>query len=1521
MEPNHWNYNLQYGHSTSGGLPATHTSLNRLDLTSGLGLTHSLQASHGSLSGRSMASVNYGLGVPVLETMSSINSGISSQQSHKGMSLGQGQLVFEPQLRVQAEQQSPTYRGYDSSKALRADSLARESAARNQLLEAAAAARMWGPSSSLYNQFGSILSEVSGPTVTTLSSPVSGTGSIISPKSNQIQMHDPPPAHSSNTRHIQRNLHSTELLYGRSTESLIPSGLTQISVYSSSGLSKQTLVNSQQQVLHRHASLHNQQSYASHNDIEDLSSNSQNQPYGSYANLSVNDSQDFSPTQLSGDINYEAVSPASSMNESSQANQEHSSFSIVQFPDLANLTSEHAHTLADKFQENDFRLKIDTRAQQQHEILSSHLGQRQDLSSALKIPKDMPNLQMLSMPGNQRGSQFQQLWMGNCMSMPQSQISISSPDSLIQVSQHNSLTTSSMQQPPAPIPIQALADSTTKPKRPRSRKKKEPNQPQSPGSEIKKSPVSMSHNILNLPPSSPHVSTLPMASHVSQTNQMQGYRNSNNNQFLSRDIQRAQTPSMPQNYSIQDHQSHGYPLEASPKLTVGQNQNLIRNQNEFILPNRLVSEKTSNSYKQAQRKSVDVSSKSNNLSNQVYRSNIPDNQQHLQTYASHTMMASSGQHRVSPMQDNRTGIGRMQGYSELSSQQKMASQMSPLEQLSPQSADSSGYSNKMNSSGHILTSGIISSQSIPMSHSPMDSRPVSVEPSAMHAYEQAHSAGLIDAQDSAQFQLDFSGQPFLEQLVSVHAPLTVHSGSYGQSAENGEVVFTTLVSPADSARLHQHHDSASNDGFRPTYHGEAVHEIRPIGSIGGHLGMEDVTFNAFFDNQRELDTDDTMSIHQGSHSTPESDKMSLTFVPRVVEDDELSHFTQPGLAQPVMVKKEIHEPKPQPKDSFQNSFLSYLQGHKQETLSSVSSSAVTKKPQLPKYIPEPRRPKPVQPPRESLNLSDAEDSTSKFKDSSMFSDNDSSHKSESDREGYSVQRTSELAVKITLPKNKKKNRFGPFAESSLLKDSMRKNKESASKRKRKKGKHRVGSEGEDLWPADGSDDDMPSRPEVVRESTPPPVRTSIGRKAKEKCIEKTTKHSKHSGSESSSDDDLLPFKGKKATKSDDSDKNYDSDKDPVWMPFDVDLKQGHEFDEKRKKAKRRVRTSSTRSNKSAHRVHHSSAPSHNSVAGTPTVVNPCKPQGESSLGNSEFKVGMFVIEKKDKLSFDSYPIWRIEPDRIRKFEYRSFGDTVQHVAVETYTTWMKSMESQFEPIKVHEVEGVKNSELLTVKVLDECRPKPQSDRRLETEYEDDPLIETFNVYLQVFLSQALEPNFLSVILNTQEKFYIDALNLIDDMIEAKCKEITRLAHWKLTFLECLHRCPLMKEIDRPNLKQPCQASENSSPPTIKSVILSGNPYDRFLLTEQPQHRSEAASEFMIGKVAAYYVRTYHSLYHFKYWLNQRCDAKVKTMKESNKLENISNEFILDKCLENSSWVLQSFDNLKNLLKYGGEAPR
>jgi hypothetical protein len=42
--------------------------------------------------------------------------------------------------------------------------------------------------------------------------------------------------------------------------------------------------------------------------------------------------------------------------------------------------------------------------------------------------------------------------------------------------------------------------------------------------------------------------------------------------------------------------------------------------------------------------------------------------------------------------------------------------------------------------------------------------------------------------------------------------------------------------------------------------------------------------------------------------------------------------------------------------------------------------------------------------------------------------------------------------------------------------------------------------------------------------------------------------------------------------------------------------------------------------------------------------------------------------------------------------------------------------------------------------------------RLEQKYEEHPLVDAFNVYLQIFLSQALEPGFLSAIREADGRF-------------------------------------------------------------------------------------------------------------------------------------------------------------------------
>ena len=232
------------------------------------------------------------------------------------------------------------------------------------------------------------------------------------------------------------------------------------------------------------------------------------------------------------------------------------------------------------------------------------------------------------------------------------------------------------------------------------------------------------------------------------------------------------------------------------------------------------------------------------------------------------------------------------------------------------------------------------------------------------------------------------------------------------------------------------------------------------------------------------------------------------------EDDELCNFARPP---PELADKDRPAPRyPQPQHAhpgssmaasaadkadgkapqgasktgpgFQDSFLNFLMGKKQETLSSVTTATIGEKPQLPKYIPEPRRPapppRPPEPAAASTPLSfseDEEDSNvgAAVKNAiSTLGNSSDSYDSEVQETGYSVQRTKDLTVKITLQntlKKQHKSKGKPPRARGVLAGRVR------------------GDSG---------------KSKSARESTPPPPRESIGRRAKDVAKEKTKKKSK-----------------------------------------------------------------------------------------------------------------------------------------------------------------------------------------------------------------------------------------------------------------------------------------------------------------------------------------------------------------------------------------------------------------------------
>jgi hypothetical protein len=334
-------------------------------------------------------------------------------------------------------------------------------------------------------------------------------------------------------------------------------------------------------------------------------------------------------------------------------------------------------------------------------------------------------------------------------------------------------------------------------------------------------------------------------------------------------------------------------------------------------------------------------------------------------------------------------------------------------------------------------------------------------------------------------QLDlqaFSTQPYMEQLVSGQPVRLIPGNVYSEAM----------------------HVAAG----MPVFPG-------PFGyQTGEGTTIDEGAFASLFDSgqggvkQQEQSMDNSvaeMQQQQAAASAPSPDKNSATCTNPVEQDDELCNFArpppelsenkstpakpQPGIHTPsVAVVKQEEEVKPaaitpaKAGPGFQDSFMNFLMGKKQETLSSVTSATIGEKPQLPKYIPEPRRPPPPRPDPSSstVTFSDDDDDSNvgaavKNALHTLGHDSDS-YDSDVREQGYSVQRgTKDLTVKITLQNTLKKQH--------------------GSRRGRPPGTGRGGrGGGQGAGRGRGAD---PNKAKAGREPTPPPPRESIGRRAKD----------------------------------------------------------------------------------------------------------------------------------------------------------------------------------------------------------------------------------------------------------------------------------------------------------------------------------------------------------------------------------------------------------------------------------------
>ncbi|XP_033752734.1 uncharacterized protein LOC117336347 isoform X2 [Pecten maximus] len=1421
MDPNQWrNYNQAYGHiGHSSGLSPTAANLNRFDLPllnadpgigTGLGLGPSLQSHPSSMAtARSMGGLgavpsNYPHSLhntmsPFLDAVNPLPSAFPAQSPYK--SLGQSSFGIEASSLRSPDQ--PSLYGFTSVSDARSHS---KSPYAQDTLLSKEQQLSYGSSISPLSSIEKSAKSTSWNLSNFVPNPSNPFGNLSSDVPSSLsELAGPPPAHSGNastSRHsaIQRN-HFTSDLFSHAPLNTKPSRSYSLDKPDDLLLSSPTLQ------LPRGGLSDSLFTSPTHHGIENLTkpSSQHNSIFGfppsSPAALKSEMASNYQQ-QMSSDITYDPVSPPTPLSDGGQ--QQNDSYTSVGLHDISPM-SHSQHGLISQKQKD----RLDT-----HQvILHAHSGKSgsvQNIPMELnKNPNQMSKSPMQQSPISVGGS-------------PHMSVPMSSPQ--------NPMPSSTVVQ--APPPVQAVADSTTKPKRVRSRKKKVSVDHEN-GQKF--SPEGMTSHMVNQ-----HGDIMGLPLPMSNSGHILGIGNQSFNQSNPYSPQKSQpysphthpqySPKKTQAVSPQSYSPHitsqtmvdkVYNHQQSPSIEEQfsiQHSASLSSQSQMSLPSNsnhmsLMSDSVIHSGQGSVIHNLAGETIQQSLQSQGATPSPPDLQRGHMPVNSLSMpdMAST------PMADTIVGNNTNYNYNSVPGQ-------SFVEQL--QSDSNIDHLNK-------------SPMDNPLSMSQLDiqgQQGTYVSPQQTTGYMSSQPAGYVSQQPNSIYtDLD----NYNNQYENAHSSLTSPSIGYEHSPHPNNT--STIDEDALSSLIGNPtlRDTSPMKEVSPEYwrhRTKAEQKLMPTRTVTSQIEFdEDFAHLTRPPDCERKGNKPNIKPMSNSHSVINPSMHTINSTPIQIKPE-----------QNVTVKNQNSN-----SSSFMDSFLSFIQGKKPETLSSLNTSHV-KKPELPKYIPEPRRPRPAES-SDSAASTPRPDTDNKSEFSSNTGINSPSTSQNDDTvnsiHAFSDDEDDDSANVISTVENvlsqlnedgsrkeglKMRIRFskitggGKRKTSKLSLNGSQRGKKSVAN-KCNSDNDTFASSGDEDYAVGSSEEEAAMREE--KEPTPPPpepTRHVSSRRAKDKG-RKVYK-------DSSDSDASIDFPGPIAKADCDSDAEYDSDKDPAWTPFAVDYKRQPSFDaldyrgaplpkkgrHKSGRGKGRGKTVGKRLSDRAPtsrsfkiQKFDKEKQESNNTSVTQPVSEPDTIQ-HLELKEQGYQIGDFIIDKKDLNKFENFPIWKIESGKlIRKYELITEEGQMQHRAMCTFSSWVPIMQKDYLPIRTKLLRNNKDKEVVEVAEAD--RPTPKLDSYLEHAYEEDPLADLFNVYLQIFLSQALEPGFLSAIGEGEENFYMGPLQSIDRIIEKKLEEMEGKVLWRATFKNALRAKPHIRELDRPNLKMFCQACENASQPSIKSI--------------------------------------------------------------------------------------------------------
>lgn len=320
-----------------------------------------------------------------------------------------------------------------------------------------------------------------------------------------------------------------------------------------------------------------------------------------------------------------------------------------------------------------------------------------------------------------------------------------------------------------------------------------------------------------------------------------------------------------------------------------------------------------------------------------------------------------------------------------------------------------------------------------------------------------------------------------------------------------------------------------------------------------------------------------------------------------------------------------------------------------------------------------------------------------------------------------------------------------------------------------------------------------------------------------------------------------------------------------------------------------------------------------------------------------FKPGNFVLAIADK-DKENPPIWRIEgKSLLQRFEPFDADGRILYRNASSYSAWnsttiykyigvnvilvthnrVSSIVENLGPIASEEQEGEKilqpSQPQLWICTFPANTANPDQGNGNEDTVEEStvhPQQENFEVYLQTLISQVLDPNFITEITKENDEYFLSHMKEIEDVTDEKKKNIFKDKQVEeiLTTVEIF---PILEILPNNESENNCQICNEVKAQNI--VQCQGQPYDSSSLeskTPTSEQQSLWNKKILVCSLCAQAVVLYSHLHHHKYNFYLKCKKKVEDVK--NNMENKESHMLLEECLQDTVWVNQMFQEIKDM---------